>query len=607
MRTFKILTMGVYLLFAVSLLYGQSTWKHADVSATDKQELEADVAVDSYGTAHIVFLKKTRDRPTRIYEIYYANTVGNSLSTPVQITNLGVYLQRPVVAVDHDDNIHIAVENGNNSSVVSLNNVGGEFSPVEQVSQDVGLIDMDIDEDGKAHIVYDDVVDSASEPGYVWHIFYATNVSGTFEVNDLGDFGFDGVWEPTIAEKDGIVHIAVHGSIITYHTNIYYINNNNSEGSFNTDNPTLVFDNGQSNYEPSISVDNMGTVHVVHEAGNNNSQPGIFHSFKENSSEAFLTEAVLDSGFYGTAHALGPLNEVGIYSIGIYSRSSDRLIFTTNKSGIWVSGAITSPGSGDRKGLHRNGIAIDGNGYVHVVGTIDRASKRKHNIDVRYHTNNPNFMPGGGGGGVMHVQRIDMSAKKKGSRWNAVAEVLILDEYSSPVQDATVSGDWSGIVSGTGSANTDAQGIAILNSPKTKSSGNITFTVADVTKPDWTYDETDSPSGFITGPPSAKSLAERAEPETPTEFALLGNYPNPFNPETSIQFSLSKTSLVEITIYNTLGKVIRRLVSEEYSAGEHSVKWDGQNAFGEDVASGIYLYKLQAGNLSQVKKMSLLR
>jgi hypothetical protein len=93
----------------------------------------------------------------------------------------------------------------------------------------------------------------------------------------------------------------------------------------------------------------------------------------------------------------------------------------------------------------------------------------------------------------------------------------------------------------------------------------------------------------------------------PESYALEQNYPNPFNPETEIRFQLPATNHVVIKIFNALGQEIRTLVNAQYEAGNHSARWDGKDKNGIPVASGVYLYQLQAGAFSQVMKMSLVR
>ena len=89
---------------------------------------------------------------------------------------------------------------------------------------------------------------------------------------------------------------------------------------------------------------------------------------------------------------------------------------------------------------------------------------------------------------------------------------------------------------------------------------------------------------------------------------LLSNYPNPFNPTTTIQFSLQKESKIELSIYNIKGQKIKSLVKESYESGNHSVIWVGNDETGKSVSSGIYYYKLNVnGEIEAVKKCLLLK
>jgi len=93
----------------------------------------------------------------------------------------------------------------------------------------------------------------------------------------------------------------------------------------------------------------------------------------------------------------------------------------------------------------------------------------------------------------------------------------------------------------------------------------------------------------------------------PTEYALEQNYPNPFNPSTNISFALPKAGKVEVSVFNVLGQEVNSLVSEERTAGTHTVVWDGRNSSGNVVSSGIYFYRIVAGDFSQTKKMLMLK
>ena len=89
---------------------------------------------------------------------------------------------------------------------------------------------------------------------------------------------------------------------------------------------------------------------------------------------------------------------------------------------------------------------------------------------------------------------------------------------------------------------------------------------------------------------------------------LLANYPNPFNPETWIPYQLSKPADVTVTIYGMDGQIVRRLALGHQGAGTYQSRnraayWDGRNALGESVASGLYFYTLTAGDFTATRKM----
>ncbi len=93
----------------------------------------------------------------------------------------------------------------------------------------------------------------------------------------------------------------------------------------------------------------------------------------------------------------------------------------------------------------------------------------------------------------------------------------------------------------------------------------------------------------------------------PEEFSVSQNYPNPFNPSTTINFSIPQQSRVVIKVYDIMGREIKTLLNEDKSPGSYSAQWNGENSYGTRVATGIYLYRVVAGNFTQVKKMILLK
>ena len=146
---------------------------------------------------------------------------------------------------------------------------------------------------------------------------------------------------------------------------------------------------------------------------------------------------------------------------------------------------------------------------------------------------------------------------------------------------------------------------------------NYTFT------PDGVALGTAAPTFFIIGltddDSSAVLINEVWYNETPTgmgisddapiasSYELSQNYPNPFNPTTHIRFNIPETGLVNITIYDMLGRQIKSLINQTLDAGYISIIWDATNDYGKPVSAGIYLYQIQAGEYISTKKMVLLK
>ncbi len=102
-------------------------------------------------------------------------------------------------------------------------------------------------------------------------------------------------------------------------------------------------------------------------------------------------------------------------------------------------------------------------------------------------------------------------------------------------------------------------------------------------------------------------VATDPEGRMPEQFWLSQNYPNPFNPSTTIRFNLPETDFVTLTVYDLLGREVKKLVNEQLFPGQYTVNWNGENRRGKKVASGVYFYRLKTQHETKVKKMVLLR
>ncbi|UCE65425.1 MAG: S8 family serine peptidase, partial [Candidatus Zixiibacteriota bacterium] len=143
----------------------------------------------------------------------------------------------------------------------------------------------------------------------------------------------------------------------------------------------------------------------------------------------------------------------------------------------------------------------------------------------------------------------------------------------------------------------------------------VTFDAAELDEGDYfgqiTIESNDSNSPTVIVPCTltvspAVGIDELAE-NIPASFALDQNYPNPFNPGTEIGFALPEKSDVNLTIYDLLGRRVRTLISAELDAGYHTIAWNGDDSSGKSVSSGIYFYKIEAGDFRMTRKMIMLK
>ena len=107
--------------------------------------------------------------------------------------------------------------------------------------------------------------------------------------------------------------------------------------------------------------------------------------------------------------------------------------------------------------------------------------------------------------------------------------------------------------------------------------------------------------------PLSRMTLKKETPVIPEIFTLHQNFPNPFNPITTLSYDLPKDSDVILTIFDMLGNEVARLVSSNQQAGYKSVQWDATDSMGSPVSAGVYLYQIEAGEFVQTKKMVLLK
>ena len=94
---------------------------------------------------------------------------------------------------------------------------------------------------------------------------------------------------------------------------------------------------------------------------------------------------------------------------------------------------------------------------------------------------------------------------------------------------------------------------------------------------------------------------------SPDQYLLSQNFPNPFNPVTTITYELSQESYISLEVYNMNGQQVTSLASKGQEAGKYTVQWDGTDLNGNKVSSGIYLYKLETPDFTNIRKMVLMK
>jgi hypothetical protein len=112
-------------------------------------------------------------------------------------------------------------------------------------------------------------------------------------------------------------------------------------------------------------------------------------------------------------------------------------------------------------------------------------------------------------------------------------------------------------------------------------------------------------SGRLGGSVTAVSANESAG--TPDSYTLGDAYPNPFNPQTSVEFAVPSDGLVKIEIFNSVGQVVSSIVDQDLSAGAYTATWDAVDSSGNQVSSGVYFYRMEAGDFTATRSMTLLK
>jgi len=215
----------------------------------------------------------------------------------------------------------------------------------------------------------------------------------------------------------------------------------------------------------------------------------------------------------------------------------------------------------------------------------------------------PYDFDGGGGGGIPCGDIFFFNAKCNASG-TAQAQVKITGNYTGETVTIELDGNphvvalMSNGTTSIGKLSVQAAGAGMHTMELVDPAGcynPISFTCTVDGLPDAEWDAIAAEYEAMQQTQTLKAL--------PTETRIIGNYPNPFNPSTTIRYALSVDSPVSVRVYNMLGQEVATLVDGFQKAGEQSVVWHGVNNFGQSVASGLYVYRVQVGNTVMTQKM----
>lgn len=351
--------------------------------------------------------------------------------------------------------------------------------------------------------------------------------------------------------------------------------------------------NGSENSDDhaySIALDNSHNVYVTGQINGNNSN---YQTIKYNSNGAFQWSQEyngprdsIDIATSVTVDNTGDIYVTG-YSTGINSLF-DYATIKYNSNGIqqWVQRYNGTGNSDDMA----NSIDTDNSNNIYVTGGSTGSGNNMDMVTIKYNSS----------GAQQWLQRFNGSSNNYDFavtvKLDLLGNVYITgssyetqySDYTTIKYNSTGSQLWMQNYNGPGNNIDNANDLFI------DSAANVYVTGKSV--------GSNSNSDFATIKYSQTIGISQVSTEIPSTFSLSQNYPNPFNPVTNIEFNIPKASIVRISVYDLQGREIENLVYQNLNAGSYKVDWDASK-----YSSGIYYYKITAGNFTETKKMVLVK
>lgn len=503
---------------------------------------------------------------------------------------------------------------------------------------------LDFDSNSNIHICYE-----ARDANNLFQVYYTNNIGGSFIPPVPITVGGINKATPFMAVNDSIAHF-VYYTFVTGQDYVYYKPYNYQTSVLGSE-QTLGPSEASSENDAVVDTDSDGNVHIVFRQ--NNLGNGILKYFTDvsGSLQEVSTGVSVNIEYPSTV-----IDKDDVLHI-VYRNLSDRRLYTLNNEGGSFSTPIAiTPVNSGRPSYYRN-IAVDSTGRLYVIyqnsispaptgfflvhskdgifsdpilvfedTTGTYSSRVSCSIAARQNGKIAAiFSPGGLRSGNV-ISDIFM---KKGLLFNQSTETLI--SFSSDTLDfgqvkITEDSTLQLIITNIGDTTLSVDTLYTLDSVYTISEASpfalepdsskiisITFTPIEMHM----YDSKLIIESNATNLPFAEIILTGIginpqgisdHTELITKFKLYDNFPNPFNPQTTIRYIIPQSKHVELKIFNIRGQLVRTLVDDDKPAGSYKVIWDGKNDKGIYQASGVYFYGLKAGDrFAETKQMILLR
>jgi len=515
-------------------------------------------------------------------EIYYVEEHALGNFSTVNLTNNVVDDNYSTLSIDQNDKVHISYESRdpNDFQIMYMNNIAGTFSAPIAITQG-GLNKATpfgkIGPDSVMHFVYYTYTNN-SDNCYYRNYDLRTSTLGpeTFLTNGEASGDFQATLD---VDSNGKVHIAaVSGTTLLSGPLKYF---NNTSGTFQ-EIPTSV---SVSVSYPRIRVDTNNKVHIVYRA----------------SSRLYYVNNV--SGTFTTPVAISPVGQLpaGIQSLEIDDQNR---MYTTYQSSQSASG----------KGFYL--LFAENQVFGDTILIAD--------LPPEYVTRNSSQVVTKGNGDIaMFYAEGDVRNDtvicdifmKRGNIYEIVPVEITLFDASVNENDVHLTWSTATETNNHGFEIEKLQDSKIEKLQNWKKIGFVPGFGTSTEKHTYSFEDENLKDGMcryrlkqidFDGTSNYSDVVE-VEINSHIQFSLEQNYPNPFNPSTNIQYAITSRQLVSLKVYDVLGNEIATLVEEEKPAGLYEIKFNSHTSEVRNLTSGVYFYKLQAGNFVETKKMLLLK